>query len=559
MNTNTDYKFLTENGYGGLLLFACYFFIWLALRIAPVLTNTMHFDDFNLFLIINHPTDTIDRTAVCPIPPPDYRWIGYQIGCLLIKTFPDLPISVVPKLTAGLFLSAFAILFFKLLTKWSIPLFVALLIPLVVISHPIANEITLWNSTFTFSLWISLCLGGFMLVDLSNPRWQRLLGVLLLMVVVLSYEIYFILFLVLLAAEPVINRLCNKPMSWASTMSKLSIFIGLSGFYISQVILTKLIFGSVGGRGFVNITTFSAYMNEKIHGIFNLIVNCYMSVLAYYTGIVNAWSGWKYIPVTIALTTLIAAVYSRRKWHDSVLFFVFSLLLPVLPTLPIFVMSQSPESWRVSIPVLVAISLSLVPAATLIWDKGGNAGANRQAKATASRYLVAIVLLAIIGLQIPVTVAEAKLRVAENKLDASLMEIVKNYWQARGVAKDEFRVGVIGSLGLPTEQLAIYDTAQRITVSYHPRGLASGLCCDFSWRGFLTYHGLRVVELDDLRHDEKLQPKIKQGCNTHPELCRLDLKGRLAIQCKNAPDYEQPGTGWRIVHDPDERITVLCH
>lgn len=388
---------------------------------------------------------------------------------------------------------------------------------------------------------------------------RYLLGIFLLLLVVLSYEIYLIIFLLLLVSEPVIKHLHNQCISLDATIDKLLIFMGVCGFYIFQVILTKLIFGSAGGRGFVSISSFSAYMDEKIHGIFNLIVNCYMPVMAYYTGIVSAWSGWKYIPLAIALSTLIAAVYSRRKWHDSVLFFVFSLLLPVLPTLPIFVMSQSPESWRVSIPVLLAVCLSLLPVSSLIWNKWNYTTGIHQTKAMSSRFLVVAVLLAIIGFQIPVTVAEGRLRVVENKLDASLIESVKNYWQARDVAKHEFRVGVIGSLGLPTEQLAIYDAAQRITVSYHPRGLASGLCCDYSWRGFLTYHGLRVVELDDLRHDEKLQPKIKQGCHAHPEFCRLDLKERLAIQCKDAPDYEQPGTGWRIVHDPDEKITVFCH
>ena len=33
----------------------------------------------------------------------------------------------------------------------------------------------------------------------------------------------------------------------------------------------------------------------------------------------------------------------------------------------------------------------------------------------------------------------------------------------------------------------------------------------------------------------------------------------VAALPKDAPDYEQPGTGWRIVHDPDEKITVFCH
>ena len=67
--------------------------------------------------------------------------------------------------------------FFKLLFKWSSPFYLALLLPLLVISHPVVNEITLWKTTFPASLWMFFCLAGFLLVDKSNALWQRLVTI----------------------------------------------------------------------------------------------------------------------------------------------------------------------------------------------------------------------------------------------------------------------------------------------------------------------------------------------------------------------------------------------
>lgn len=543
------------------LLLAGYFLIWLLPRIPAIASNTLHFDDFHFFLIINYPMETIYQAETCSIPPPDYRWIAFRIFCVLNQFFPGWPTSVIPKIIAGVFLAFFASLFFNLLFKWSVPFIPALLMPLVFIWNPIINEITLWNTTFVFPLWIAFCFAGFLLIDEMNSLLQRIFGISLLLIVVLAYEIYFTTFLILLLAEPVIKNLTNRKISWLSTSKKFGVFVAISGFYVFQVLMTKWMFGEASGRGFINITSFSAFFSEKIHGVFNLIVNCYMPVLSYYTGIMIAWSGWKWIPIAVASMTFIIAIFTHKSLSKSLILGVFSLTLPIVPTLPVFIMSQSPESWRVSILVLLAACFSLIPIIIMLWSIGENPNEKEKryylATLIMSRGIALAVLLGIFTIEVPVTFAEAKLRVVENNMDTLMVEKIKNYWETKGIIKDQFRVGVITNLGLQKSNYPDYDSAKNITQAYHSRGLASALNFDYSWRGFLMYSGVHIVELGDPSTLNSSQ-NILKWCKARPEMCRLDLRVWFATQCVSNPDYEQSETGWRLVHDFKNKITVIC-
>jgi hypothetical protein len=533
-----------------LLLLVGFYLTWLLPRFLAISANTLHFDDFYFFLIANHPLATIKQASFCDVPPQDYRWFGYSIACVLERTLPTSSTSVIPKMLAGLFLSAFAALFFRLLVHWSVPTVIALLAPLVFIFHPIVNEITLWNSAALFSLWLGFCLAAYLLIEKDRPKWQQFAGLTLLVLVVLAYEIYLVSFFVLILAEPMIKTVSGQPILWLEIKRKLTIFVAIAAFYVLQVLMTRWMFGVPTGRGFVTPRSFSGYFFEKVHGVFNLIANSYMPLVSYYQGLEVAWSAWKWIPISIAGATLIFGFFARRSYWEALRLAGFSLLLPVVPTLPIFLTSQSPESWRVSIPALFAVCLTIVLLATLIW---------KSVRKVRSRTLIfqgnilaLTVLAAIFAIEVPITFAEARLRVFENHADQTLMHEVGRFWAARGLKQDQYRVGVISELSLaryiPTE----YVGATRISVAYGKRGLASDFDHDFSWRGLLVLNGYRVVELDDGI------ASVVRGCEQRPEFCRLDLKDELLKRCANMPNYTHGLNGIRLAHDIEDRITAIC-
>ena len=542
-------KFIDKRTY--FLLLVGFYLSWLLPRFMAISANTLHFDDFDFFLLANHPLATIKQASFCGVPPQDYRWFASLISCVLGQTLPTLSISVIPKLLAGLFLAAFATLFFRLLVHWSVPTVIALLAPLIFISHPIVNEITLWNSTALWSLWLGLCLAAYLLIEKDRPKWQQFAGLMLLVLVVLAYEIYLVTFLVLILAEPMIKTVSGQPILWLELKRKLTIFAGVAAFYVLQVLMTRWTFGAPTGRGFVTILSFSGYLSEKVHGVFNLIVNCYMPLVSYYQGLEVAWSAWKWIPISIAGATLIFGFLARRSYWEALRLAGFSLLLPVVPTLPTFLMSQTPESWRVSIPVLFAVCLTIVLLATLIWKAVRKF--HSRMLIFQSNIVALTVLAAIFAIEVPITFAEARLRVFENHADRTLMQAIGDFWEARGLKQNQYRVGVISDLSLTRNIPTEHTRATRISVAYGKRGLASDFDPDFSWRGLLILNGYRVVELDDGI------VSVVKGCEQHSEFCRLDLKNELLKRCADMPNDIHYLNGFRLVHNIEERITAICH
>jgi hypothetical protein len=161
-------------------------------------------------------------------------------------------------------------------------------------------------------------------------------------------------------------------------------------------------------------------------------------------------------------------------------------------------------------------------------------------------------MAAIFAVEVPITFAEAKLRVYENHTDRTLMQAIRGFWETRGLKQEQYRVGVIHELGLIGSIPVEYIPATRISVSYGKRGLVSEFDQDFSWRGLLMLNGYRIVELDDRI------ASVARGCEHHSEFCRLDLKDELLAHCSNMPDYINQPNGIRLAHDIENRITAIC-
>src|SRR5262249_57307541 len=190
-------KFIDKRTYFFLLV--GFYLSWLLPRFMAISANTLRLDDFHFFLLASHPLEALNQASHC-FPPVDYRWLSALISCVAGQTLPTSSTSVIPKLLAGLFLATFSTLFFRLLVHWSVPTVIALLAPLLFIFHPIVNEITLWNSTALWSLWLGFCLAAYLLIEKDRPKWQQFAGLMSLVLVVLAYAIYFVTFFVLIFA-----------------------------------------------------------------------------------------------------------------------------------------------------------------------------------------------------------------------------------------------------------------------------------------------------------------------------------------------------------------------
>ena len=127
------------------------------------------------------------------------------------------------------------------------------------------------------------------------------------------------------------------------------------------------------------------------------------------------------MPIGLVLSTFLLALACRLGISKSVLLSAAVLGLLVFPTLWIFLSSQTPESWRVSIPALLAFTGASVPFCLMLSTDRTSERAPKIAGLTAA----VIIYLLIIFAEFPVTLAEAKLRVQENKFDRLVLDILQ--------------------------------------------------------------------------------------------------------------------------------------
>lgn len=534
-----------------MLLFIGYFLAWMFPRMPAIAANTLQSDDF--WLGVYSWGGVIAPPSKCQLPPKDYRWITQGIFCIQGQFIPGWLLSSGPKYLAGLSMATLALLNFKLLTRWNIPKTLAMLLPLVFIFHPIVNEITLWNTTFPFGIWLCMILSSFLLLDGKGLSLKTWLAIAALLIAVFAYEIYLIFFLVLVVFEVVVQRLMRSNLSLKSTIFKFLVFVGISSIYLLQIFLVNYWFGAPEGRGLVTNPLSIEFISEKLHGIFNLIVNLFMPIIGFHTNIEIAWSAWKWVPIMILVSTFVLTLLRRKSLFDSCFFSGGFLFLLILPTFPIFASSQTPEAWRISILVLLAASLALTPMLVILWGREDVMDSNIRS-ANVFRIAAISVLVVIFAYEIPVTFAESKLRVEENALDNQIVNQIKTYWRDADLDK-EYQVGVFMNLGLLKTHSP--KSALNITAAYHSRGLLSAFQFEQSWRGFLELKGLEVVELDS--NDElDFHDKIIAGCERKPQACRLEYMKKIIQKCHNKPDFIQSSTSIRVAHFRDLRFSAIC-
>jgi len=306
-----------------------YALLWVVTRWPAIRANVLFFDDFEIPF---HPADFY----IGPYRPTLYLEYVFRSAIA-----PHSLWTVTPKIVGAVYTGIAAAMLIELLREWEIPPVIARLLPLIVVSHPLLADGALWQTYAGLPIVPALITAG----AIAWSRGRRILFSLLTLAGILGYQVYLTLAVVYAIAEAVIRR----RFRWRDFAMRIAI---IGGCVVVQLIVTKIIrqtFGNPDVRGV--ISTFNASL--QIHGMFDLMVNVWMPVIAYYAGAFAAMSLWKYVPLLLGAETAIAT----RSPIDA----LFAAAIFIVPALPNLALDHAPYSWRVSTPEVYALALALLP------------------------------------------------------------------------------------------------------------------------------------------------------------------------------------------------------
>jgi len=521
-----------------------YFGISLLIRFSGVHQNVLYADDYLYF--VDHSSTIIDFD-ICRFPAQDYRWFIILNICLSGSYFENFVLTFWPKVLANLFLAGLCFSFYSIFIRWRLNKALAITLPLVILAHPIVNELTLWNITGSFVFIYLMVTVGYYFLSFSKNKSTRLLAIAALIFAVLSYEYSLIIFLVLAVSEPFICGINGGTVSVKKTMKLIVVFIFVSLIYILQAKLTPILFvDDFTHRGVDRVDNYPSNLDEiiiKFRTLLNLLTNVYMTPMSFYIRIERIWGLWKWIPLSVTVLTMLSVYLNTRSFQRSLIYASFSIIIVLLPLGPFFIATQSPESWRVSVPCLIAVVMSIIPSISIFIS----VLTSRLKKFLSMFFLIILMLL------MNTSRSESDLRVLESKIEDELIATIKTYWEARGVVASDYRVGRIKGNYFSIKRIEHY--AQNLSVSFHRRNMHLSIDKDFAWRGKLLNSGINVVEIEKSISD--FTRLYGSSCLANSQ-CATEFFSRYSERCEKSPNVIQYETGIRIVHSLQDKISVIC-
>jgi hypothetical protein len=403
--------------WNGLALIAVYAAAWALPRWPAIRANTLFYDDYGV--------------AAIPfiIYVGSYRptlWIEYRLWELLV---PGHFATRIPKLSAAVYWGLACTALMLLLRRWRVPMPIALLLPLVLVAHPVATDAGLWSALSALPLSLFLVIAGVLLLGDGDEPKRLAGGSALILAGILGYQYYFVAAVVLVLAEVVVDEVNGAPRRLRVLLRKLAILASLAAVQIIFMQLARPFITRADKRGFAELGgSLGAFVANKLHGAVDLLVNLWMPLLAWYLDAVRAWSLWKFVPLVLLLATIAAGLAVRARMRVVLLAAAATIALPLLAVMPTFALSQTPYAWRVTIPVLLAAALGMLP--LLIW------------LGRRSRFAPVVLLLVLIAVLLPPTRWEAEMRVVGYQRDRAVFDHIATYWMDHGLRPPEVSVGV---------------------------------------------------------------------------------------------------------------------
>lgn len=511
-------------------LFLVYYVLWIIPRISPLFANVLFADDF-----VHDPHWHL--LSFRPLLYADLWFWNHFLGA-------DYLMTATPKVLAGIYLSLTGLLTVDLLRRWGIPLMVAVAIPVFYISHPIINELSLWNVVAPYNLSLLLIVLGYWVLGDASSSVRVLSAVSFIALGISGYQIHAGLPPVLIIGEVLLKRLGGIPCSRAEIMRKIAVFATALVAYLVYVEVSRWLgYSSWGNRGLSSLWTASLpdYFSDKWHGISNMFANVFQSLISFYFGMETSWHAWKWVPIIVGLATMASGIYAGRSRTDIMLFSVTPVLLPGLATLVLLPLNVTPSGWRVCGPVLYAFCLALVPVLTLIMKSDDATAMERTLKKQVFSRTVIVMGIAVfwVVMTFPVVAYDGGLRVMGNKQELETLQSVESFWKNKGIERGGYAVAVypINNVSLMKRYAGekgrdIVINFNRI-VSYDYSNLVNGF-----WPQFLMHYGYRP--LDDIEEKDGIVRTLKEACEKE----------------ENGPDHVK--SYLKVTHLETLNLSVIC-
>jgi len=509
---------------------AIYFALWLVPRIAPIKANVMMAEDY-----CNVPA--VHLGTYRPLLFADLALWNAVIGKEYLQT-------VFPKLLAGVYISLAGLFTVLMLRRWGSPMLVALLIPVFYVTHPIVNELSLWNLITGLNLSLLLIvIGYFLLGDVSSKK-QAFAGFFFMATGVSGYQIHAGLLPVLFIGEFIIKRVNGIPFGLKESAQKVIIIVAVMATYFAYFAIARSILGyhDYGSRGLPSLSssTLTVFLSDKWHGITNMYANLFQSMISYYFGIESSWRYWKWISPALGAATFFAALSAGRSKTDALLFSFTPVLLPVFATLVLLASDVTPSGWRVCAPTLYAFCLSLTPLMTLmIRGRSQRIIEPGRESYAINKVVPVVVTLLWLAFSFPVIAYDGDLRVQAKEQDERLLREIADYWRTKGIPRAGYSVTVYpqdrnGARGIPVEQ-----KGRGIVVNFNKLGPNdyTNLPRQF-WSQVLEHYGFCPLYISP--DNKELRKCMDAACGKEEE------KARQAM------------AELEIVHLEKQKLSVIC-
>lgn len=530
------------------VVFVGYFVVWLIPRYEPIMENALFYDDY---LRVSEGRAT--EANPCRFPAKDYRWVYDGILCGLEKVAPNFMLSRAPKLLSGVGISLFCVGLFCIFRRWRTPTLLAGSIPLIILCHPILNDITLWNIAGFFPLWLAFCSAAFLILGQSAGFASKSLAVFILSVVLFAYELYLITFLVLVFCEPFFCQATGARVSLSDSVKKAAIFVALGIVYILHRLVIEAWVGeqNIVSRDIVNFLSWDVFLREKLQATTNLLSNVYATPLSFYQPLLQSLSAWKWIPIVLSVGVGAITLLVDRSIFKAFAAGLFAVLAILLPSSPILLTDQNPSAWRIAVPILISSSIVLLFFQVQVSRFLSEIINKRILKNSVIPIITALNVLLAGSLVLP-AYYEAQLRATEFKLESNFINDIKS---SSPFAPPHKMTVIIEAGGKLRADYALSNKAALLNSAYQYRGFQTSLTKPFSWRGKLVLHGIEPVELATLSNS-KYREQIQSACTSRN--CFFELGDVALDTCRTQPDIVETKIGLQAAYLVEQKISVIC-
>ncbi len=531
-----------------VILFFVYFIVWLLPRYESIDQNVRFYDDY-LRVSEGRPK----AADPCRFPAKDNRWVFDSGMCLAEEHAPEFLNSSGPKLLGGGGLALFAIVLCLCMRSWRFPIAVSVSAPLLLLSHPTINDMSLWNIVGPGGMILALFAFCYLILDRRQSSLGVWLVVSLLLVLLFTAELYLIIFLLLAVSELGTRASSGLRPDFIESIKKCSIFLLLAIVYLLSRWAAAAWFGAenITARGLVNSLSMNEYLSTKYQAVTNVLSNVYATPLSQFFSIEFALASWRWLALLIPICAGCAAYLRTRSVSQCVLYTAFAGFLMLLPTAPFLLTDQNPTAWRVAVPSLVALMIVIAMVQNLIVSKFADS-----ANASSGEFATILVLVFNLGLALVFSVsskAESDLRATEYRLENRFLSDIQ------ALKPSNNRASVLLEIDAQPLTKSIPSLrASQLNVAYVHRGLNLSLDSDFSWRGKLREHDFEPVELI-AEPKSKYSQDVLELCEASSEFdCRLGYETEALAHCRKMPMLVEPTLGLQASYFKPLELSVIC-